>query len=247
MIKKILVFSLSIMMVGCASFEMQTVSLSLECPDEVVMIKDGYEYIFYEYKENYNSEEIISYLNNIILLETKDSVDNELVRFRLDNDVIIYDNLMLEYSEKVYSIQNDITKDYFWDMINSKIISVNDVITSKYEFSRIEIHSTQGLEYTIELKEQAKRKFIDSFKTTGVLVYGSPERSVGDCFERLVFDDAYIDSGNGVYVYVNNELITNKQSDWMNGFGDFLSETIPEGWIFMDFYEDDNVIIKKIK
>lgn len=247
--KKIIAILLLLCLVSCGVNVDENHSLQLVYNDDVVMTKDGYKYTFFAHSENNSSSELISFLNSIKLSKTNVSYGNEIVRLDLEKDLIFYDNGLLQYGEEKYSIQNDIYDDYFWIIMNSAVLSIKDIINfSVHDLCRIEIESIQGIAYTVELKDQTKKDFLNRLGELGVLLEGAPERGSGGYIYRLVFEDIIIESGNGVYIYNNGKLITNKQSEWLNGSLEALLEDIITLELeSIDKYEDHNLIITKIE
>lgn len=237
--KVIVVFLLLILMFGCENNELKPISLNVQYDNDVVMIKDGYEYTI--------GSDVIEFLNTLTLLETDETSGMQACQLLLDKEMLVYTNLVLEYDNEFYKIQNNVSEEYYWMVFNSEIISINE-ITDKYKFDKIIINGVGDYELEVHLKDNAKQWFLDNLSKLTILEYGIVERGAGIGVYNILFDGALIEEGNGVYVYIGDELVTNKQSDILNGsIQSLINELLPEEIETLQTFENDNVIVKKVK
>ena len=238
MLKKTIILLLTLFVVGCSSNTSNTTSLNIQYDDDVVMIKEGYEHVI--------GNDVIEFLNTLTLLETDETVGMEVSKLVLDKEIVVYSDLVLKYDNVLYKIQNDVSEEYYWMVFNSNILSVNE-ITDTYKFDKVVIEGLGDYELEVLLKDNAKQLFVDSLSKLVILEYGIVERGAGGYTYKILFEGASIEEGNGVYLYKGNELVTNKQSVFLNGsIQNLLDNLIPENIKKNEPYEDDNVIITSI-
>ncbi|MDD6467222.1 MAG: hypothetical protein PUF50_03470 [Erysipelotrichaceae bacterium] len=235
--KLISIIMMCFILFGCnANKSTSGIQLNIEYENDVKMIKNKYVYTL--------NHDVVDFMNGLSLTKSDAAkTGNPIATLEFDRTLTIYDNQMIGYDGNYYSIDDEEITDYYWTMIHSDLIYLKDIIKEPLE--RVEVYSNDGIEYVVTIKEPYLTEFVNDVSNLVVLEHGAPTRAAGGYGYRFQFKDVVIEEMNGVNIVVDNEVITNKQSDIINGSLVELMKDFDESMLTTKQETDRYVIEKK--